>query len=162
MAASPAVTDWGFYGWKAVNGRTAGPALLRCALRPPWQQSCGAPSQRRNLNSSKDTIFFFLKFWLHWVSAAALPWGVCKVSCLAACRILAAWPGTEPVSPALEGRFLTNGPPGKSQPRILFIQALPEAPNYGLIMNFKSKVKANQYLPVIMPFNIYTSVNKIL
>ena len=31
-----------------------------------------------------------------------------------ACGILIPQPGTEPVSPALEGGFLTTGPPGKS------------------------------------------------
>ena len=31
------------------------------------------------------------------------------------CGILASRPGIEPASPALEGRFLTTGPPGKSQ-----------------------------------------------
>ena len=32
-----------------------------------------------------------------------------------ACGILVPPPGMEPMSPALEGRFLTTGPPGKSQ-----------------------------------------------
>ena len=31
-----------------------------------------------------------------------------------ACGILVPWPGIEPTSPALEGGFLTTGPPGKS------------------------------------------------
>ena len=31
-----------------------------------------------------------------------------------ACGISATWPGIEPKSPALEGGFLTTGPPGKS------------------------------------------------
>ena len=31
-----------------------------------------------------------------------------------ACGILIPQPGIEPVSPALEGGFLTTGPPGKS------------------------------------------------
>ena len=31
-----------------------------------------------------------------------------------ACGILVAQPGIEPMSPALESRFLTTGPPGKS------------------------------------------------
>ena len=35
-------------------------------------------------------------------------------SCSAACGILVPGPGTELVSPELEGRFLTTGPPGKS------------------------------------------------
>ena len=38
------------------------------------------------------------------------------LSCSAACGILLLRPGIEPVSPALEGRFLTTGPPGKSPP----------------------------------------------
>ena len=35
--------------------------------------------------------------------------------CPKACGILAPQPGTEPLSPALQGGFLTTGPPGKSQ-----------------------------------------------
>ena len=37
------------------------------------------------------------------------------LSCLEACGILVPRPGIKPTSPALEGRFLTTGPPGKSQ-----------------------------------------------
>ena len=37
-----------------------------------------------------------------------------RLSCPAACGILAPQPGIESVSHALEGRFLTTGPPGKS------------------------------------------------
>ena len=36
------------------------------------------------------------------------------LSCPEACGILVPRPGIEPVSPALEGGFLTTGPPGKS------------------------------------------------
>ena len=36
------------------------------------------------------------------------------LSCPAACGILVPRPGTEPASSALEGRFFTTGPPGKS------------------------------------------------
>ena len=38
----------------------------------------------------------------------------CGLSCPRAYGILVPQPGIEPVSPALEGRFLTTGPPGKS------------------------------------------------
>ena len=31
-----------------------------------------------------------------------------------ACGVLALWPGIEPAPPALEGKVLTTGPPGKS------------------------------------------------
>ena len=36
------------------------------------------------------------------------------LSCPVAWGILVPWPGAEPISPALEGGFLTTGPPGKS------------------------------------------------
>ena len=36
------------------------------------------------------------------------------LSCPTTCEILVPWPGIESVSPALEGRFLTTGSPGKS------------------------------------------------
>ena len=39
---------------------------------------------------------------------------ICKLSCPMAYGSLVLWPGIEPTSPALEGRFLTTGPPGKS------------------------------------------------
>ena len=42
------------------------------------------------------------------------------LSCLVACVILPPQPGAEPMFPALEGRFLTTGLPGKS----LMLQAL--------------------------------------
>ena len=35
-------------------------------------------------------------------------------SCSPACGILEPWPGVEHESPALDGRFFTTGPPGKS------------------------------------------------
>ena len=38
-----------------------------------------------------------------------------RLSCPAASGIFVPPPGIEPVSPALEGGFLTNGPSGKSQ-----------------------------------------------
>ena len=36
-----------------------------------------------------------------------------KFSCCTACGILVPWPGIEPMSPALQGGFLTTGPPGR-------------------------------------------------
>ena len=36
------------------------------------------------------------------------------LNCSSACGILIPWPGIEPESPGLAGRFLTTGPPGKS------------------------------------------------
>ena len=42
-------------------------------------------------------------------------------SCPMACGILVTQPGIEPASLALEGRFLTTGPPGKSFPSYSFL-----------------------------------------
>ena len=39
-------------------------------------------------------------------------WGL-RLHCSVACRILVPWIGIEPESPALQGGFLTTGPPGK-------------------------------------------------
>ena len=36
-------------------------------------------------------------------------------SCPTACGIVVPWPGVKPPSPELEGKFLTTGPPAKSQ-----------------------------------------------
>jgi len=41
--------------------------------------------------------------------------GVHRLRLPTACGILFPQPGIQPVSPALEGKFLTTGPPGKSQ-----------------------------------------------
>ena len=45
---------------------------------------------------------------------------VLELSCPMADGILVRWLGTEPMSPALEGEFLTTGPPGKSQQCSIF------------------------------------------
>ena len=37
-----------------------------------------------------------------------------RLSCSKACGILVPPPGIKPMSPVLQGRFLTTGPPGKS------------------------------------------------
>ena len=42
------------------------------------------------------------------------------LSCPGACGNLVPRPGIKPVSPALEGGFLPNGPPGKAQEGICF------------------------------------------
>ena len=38
----------------------------------------------------------------------------CRLSCFMTCGILLPQPGIEPTFPALQGGFLTTGPPGKS------------------------------------------------
>jgi len=58
--------------------------------------------------------------------SAVVPWGlsssvvvVHRLSCPTACGIFLDQ-GVEPVPPALAGKFLTTGPPGKSCPFILY------------------------------------------
>ena len=59
---------------------------------------------------------FFLSFWLHQVLVTALQIFVVahRLNCPAVCGILVPRPGIETMSPALEGRFVTTGSPGKS------------------------------------------------
>ena len=77
---------------------------------------------KRTPNSQKAIFLkknktIYLCIWLCWVWVAILwifivaQW----LSCPAACGILVPWPGIEPASFAMEGGFLTTGPPGKSQ-----------------------------------------------
>ena len=58
-------------------------------------------------------IFFILNtylflFWLCWAFTV-----VQQLSCPVTCGILVPWPGIEPTSHKLEGRFFTTGPSGK-------------------------------------------------
>ena len=52
----------------------------------------------------------------HLTSPAAMH----RLSCPTAYGLLVPRPGMKPVSPAVEGKFLTTGPPGKSQEMIFF------------------------------------------
>ena len=63
-------------------------------------------------------------------ASLAVAHGLC---CPTACGILVPWPGIKPVSMSrvLEGRFLTTGPPGKSQPP--YFPAHPRPPDYHLL-----------------------------
>ena len=57
----------------------------------------------------KVTSTYLFKFWLCWIFLEAH-----RFSYPETCRILVLWPGIEPASPALEGEFLTTGPPRRS------------------------------------------------
>ena len=75
--------------------------------------------------------------WLHWVWVSAhgiFCWASVRLLSVvadrlrgpSACGILLPWPGIKLASPALEGTFLTTGPPGKSLwcPSISFWEAI--------------------------------------
>ena len=92
--------------------------------------------------------------WLHWVFIAAHrlsgcgEWELlssCRAmapqctgsgvvahgpNCSAACGILVPGPGIEHVSPALAGKFLTNGPPGKSPVLVFKLHICVTLKNY--------------------------------
>ena len=63
-------------------------------------------------------FFFFFQFWLCWVFIV-----VGRLHCLMACGSLVPQPGIKPMFSALEGRFLTTGPPGKSCHRHLILSS---------------------------------------
>ena len=53
---------------------------------------------------------YVLFVWLHWVLVVSAH----GLSCLVACGILVPQLGIKPTAPALQGRFLTTGPLGRS------------------------------------------------
>ena len=55
-----------------------------------------------------------------------------RLSCPAACGILVPQPGIEPAFPALEGGFLTTGPPGKSLKSKDLLKNKTKIPQYTL------------------------------
>ena len=67
--------------------------------------------------SGQGSDFLFLKdvHLFIYLAASGHPTGsVIAAQGLSACGILVPHPGTEPTSPAMQGRFLTPGPSGKS------------------------------------------------
>ena len=90
----------------------------------------------------KKNFFYIFSDLLHWVLVlsyesfvAAHRFSSCDassvvvtrgISCSSTCGILVPQPGIKPVSPALQGRFLTTGPPGKSLIHIVVQQTLTQ------------------------------------
>ena len=86
-----------YFIYLAVLGLSCGAQDLHCGVRAPERagrllSSCSAWAPERTAS----------------VVAAR------RLSCPVACGILVPLPGIKPTSPALEGIFLTTGPPGKS------------------------------------------------
>ena len=86
----------------------------------------------KSIQWSKDCLFFFFFKYLFsfgnvfstwdlslWRTASLYFWCVGSTDAPGHVGILLPWPGIKPTSPALEGRFLTTGPPGKSFKRVL-------------------------------------------
>ena len=77
-----------------------------CPLERKWRDLTPGPPGK---SLTSLTAFKYLFIWLLWVLVV-----VRGLHCSVACGNLAPRPGTEPASPALQGGFLTTGPPGKS------------------------------------------------
>ena len=82
-----------------------------CLLERKWRDLTPGPPGK---SLTSLTAFKYLFIWLLWVLVV-----VRGLHCSVACGSLAPRPGTEPASPALQGGFLTTGPPGKSSPHSL-------------------------------------------
>ena len=59
----------------------------------------------------KKNIFIYL---FDCLGSSCSMWAFSSCGCSATCGFLVPWPGSKPMSLALEGRFLTTGPPGQS------------------------------------------------
>ena len=71
-----------------------------------------------------------------------------KLSCPVACGILVLQSRTDPVSPALEGRFLTTGLPGK--PLLLMVYGYSQ-----VSANFFFKESGSKYFQLHGPYDRY-------
>ena len=60
-----------------------------------------------------------------------------QLSCSSTCGILVLQPGIKPVSPALEGSFLSTGPPGESQCTSHLISHGGSSGSFLLFLNYK-------------------------
>ena len=74
------------------------------------------PSETDAVSELLMNFIFLKKFWLHRVLVAASALLSCGMQTLSWGMHVGSlpWPGIEPTYPALEGRFLTTAPPGKS------------------------------------------------
>ena len=73
-----------------------------------------------------------------------------RLSCPSACEILVPQTGIEPTSPALQGRLLTTGPPGKSWEQISYTRYFDQLLGYSLLIsNF-----LRQWLSMFWPWPI--------
>ena len=88
--------------------------------RPLYDQKITESCRSLQTNSLiiflKKLSIYYYYFWLHWVFIVSLRLlvGVRRLCCPEACGILVPQLGIKPSFPAFEGRFLTDGSPGKS------------------------------------------------
>ena len=80
----------------------------------PQQLSLANLPQTRPPHFLKLFLFIYLTVSVLVAARGLFLVVVCELSCPTTCGILVPRPGIEPESPALEGRFLTTGPLGRS------------------------------------------------
>ena len=73
------------------------------------------------LSTHRDELFIIFIFGCAGSSLCGVV--VCRLSCSVACGMLVPPAGIKPESPALEGRFSTTGPAGKSQACSFLLQS---------------------------------------
>ena len=114
--------------WEGSRGHTMEVfgAMTRTltAFWTTWD-SVGEFWQRKDMIWIHDFLLFFGFFFLTALCLCCSTRASLAValgfSCPEVCWILVPWPGIEPVSLALEGRFLTHGPPGKTQSEFILM-----------------------------------------
>ena len=139
-----------FFFFLAVSDLNCGTRDLRCSMQD-------LSLQRR--------LSLFQLAGLSLVEARGLSKCGAQTYCPAARGILVPWPGIEPVSPALEGRFFTTGPPGKphlfgffslSPFPFFFFQVCNKWKSFFLMTNGSPKfpkkerkrIRRNYYIPI--------------
>lgn len=75
---------------------------------------------------------------------------VCTFSCSTVCGVLVPQPEIQPVSPALQDRFFTTGPPGKS---LVYFQCFSNKLIYGFWFSFEYS---------LLSLRVYSQLNKKL
>ena len=110
--------------WKDCSDHSA-QGLAMCDLLQGDPRSCPITVTKRLLSVQNGHLSFVFKFFILatldprcsvWALHCNTQVAAYGLSCPKACEILVPRLGIEPMSTALEGRFLTTGPPGKPHP----------------------------------------------
>ena len=100
----------------------------------PMSQFFASDGQSVGVSASASVLYVFLNFPYFYFDCTGSSCWVHGLSCPKSCGILVPWPEIEPTCPALEGRFLTTGLPGK--PQGIFFSGYKLASNCSLILYY--------------------------
>ena len=112
--------------------------------------------------TTKFPFFFFFKFIFKILAELGLCSTQASFSCLVICGILVPQPGIDPVSTALQGGFLTTGPPGKSSPPptpAFFKKRFPQITRYLILIHLIPNMGSQSSLLIISAHIILTSLD---